>query len=179
MNKVLLSAVLLSAAGALTGCMSSGGKFACPAPNGVTCMSPTEIYEATNSRTHLEGQIAPRDRDALGNGAGQPVDATGDALSLGAPAAAQPRATLLSAGDSLALVPNSSPSAGYSTGLNGGTEALRVPARVMRIWVSPWTDDAGDLHMPGFIYTEVEGRRWAVGTPATASAQYLFDPNAD
>lgn len=180
MKTVLTRVVLLTAACVLTGCASGGsGKFACPAPDGVTCMSPTEIYEATNTRTHLEGRISPRDKDARGNGAGHPVDATGNALSFGAPAAAQPRATLLSAGDSLALAPVSSPSAGFAPNYNGGTEALRVPARVMRIWVSPWTDDAGDLHMPGFIYTEVEGRRWAVGAPATASAQYLFDPNAD
>lgn len=177
MKKTLLCGVALASAMAVTGCGATSGKFACPAPNGVTCMSATEIYEATNSRSHLEGEISPRDKDALGNGAGLPVDATGNALSLSAPAAAQPRATLLSAGDSLALAPSSQPSGALGAG--GATEPLRVPARVMRIWVSPWTDDAGDLHMPGYIYTEVEGRRWAVGTPATSSAQFRFDPNAD
>lgn len=177
MNKRFFSVSLLALSCVLAGCATGSGKFACPAPDGVTCMSATEIYEATNHHSHLEGRISPRDRDARGNGAGHPVDATGNALSLGGPAAAQPRATLLSAGDSLAFAPVSSPAAGLAPA--GGTEALRVPARVMRIWVSPWTDDAGDLHMPGYVYTEIEGRRWAVGTPATASAQYLFNPNAD
>ncbi len=41
--------------------------------------------------------------------------------------------------------------------------ALRVPARVMRIWIAPWEDSRGDLHAPGYLYTEIEPRRWALG----------------
>jgi len=40
--------------------------------------------------------------------------------------------------------------------------ALRVPARVMRIWIAPWEDSRGDLHAPGYLYTEIEPRRWAL-----------------
>ena len=36
--------------------------------------------------------------------------------------------------------------------------ALRVPARVMRIWIAPWEDSRGDLHAPGYLYTEKIGR---------------------
>jgi conjugal transfer pilus assembly protein TraV len=46
--------------------------------------------------------------------------------------------------------------------------ALRVPARVMRIWIAPWEDSRGDLHAPGYLYTEIEPRRWALGAPAEA-----------
>ena len=42
--------------------------------------------------------------------------------------------------------------------------ALRVPARVMRIWIAPWEDSRGDLHAPGYLYTEIEPRRWALDT---------------
>lgn len=48
--------------------------------------------------------------------------------------------------------------------MNTGAIALRTPARVLRIWIAPWEDDRGDLHMPG-LYTEVENRRWQVGLP--------------
>jgi hypothetical protein len=44
--------------------------------------------------------------------------------------------------------------------------ALRVPARVMRIWIAPWEDSRGDLHAPGYLYTEIEPRRWALGAQA-------------
>ena len=40
--------------------------------------------------------------------------------------------------------------------------ALRAPARVMRIWIAPWEDSRGDLHAPGYIYTEIEPRRWTL-----------------
>lgn len=44
-----------------------------------------------------------------------------------------------------------------------GPIPIRTPAITMRIWVAPWQDDQGDLHVPGLIYTEVEPRKWAVG----------------
>lgn len=37
---------------------------------------------------------------------------------------------------------------------------IRTPAQVMRIWVAPYVDTSGDLIAPGFVYTEVESRRW-------------------
>ena len=41
---------------------------------------------------------------------------------------------------------------------------VRVQPRVVRLWVAPWEDSDGDLHMGGFIYAEVAGkRRWVLG----------------
>ena len=37
---------------------------------------------------------------------------------------------------------------------------IRTPAQVMRIWIAPYVDTTGDLIAPGFVYTEVEARRW-------------------
>ena len=54
--------------------------------------------------------------------------------------------------------------------------ALRVPARVMRIWIAPWEDSRGDLHAPGYLYTEIEPRRWALGAPAEAERATLIRP---
>ena len=33
----------------------------------------------------------------------------------------------------------------------------------MRIWLGPWEDADGDLHADGYIYSEVEGRKWNLG----------------
>ena len=30
----------------------------------------------------------------------------------------------------------------------------------MRIWIAPWEDRHGDLMVPGYVYTEIEARRW-------------------
>lgn len=37
---------------------------------------------------------------------------------------------------------------------------VRTPSQVMRIWVAPYVDMSGDLQAPGYIYTEIEPRRW-------------------
>ena len=36
----------------------------------------------------------------------------------------------------------------------------------MRIWVAPWEDTARNLNVPGYVYTEIEPRRWTVGERA-------------
>jgi conjugal transfer pilus assembly protein TraV len=40
---------------------------------------------------------------------------------------------------------------------------IRTQAKVMRIWMAPWEDEDGDLHADGFLYTEIENRRWNLG----------------
>lgn len=42
---------------------------------------------------------------------------------------------------------------------------VRTPARVMRIWVAPWEDRDGDLNVSGYIYTEIEARKWVISEP--------------
>ncbi|WP_081375338.1 TraV family lipoprotein [Xanthomonas vesicatoria] len=42
-------------------------------------------------------------------------------------------------------------------------EAYRESAKIMRIYVAPWEDEQGDLHMGGIIYSEIEPRKWRVG----------------
>jgi len=40
---------------------------------------------------------------------------------------------------------------------------VRTPSEVMRIWIAPWEDEAGDLTMESLVYTEINKRRWVVG----------------
>ncbi|MVF23687.1 conjugal transfer protein TraV [Methylocaldum sp. BRCS4] len=42
---------------------------------------------------------------------------------------------------------------------------IRTPAKVMRVWVAPWEDADGDLNVSGFVFTELEPRRWMIGRP--------------
>lgn len=53
---------------------------------------------------------------------------------------------------------------------------LRVPPKVMRIWIAPWEDSRGDLHAPGYLYTEIEPRRWSLGAPAEPEPVALIRP---
>lgn len=43
------------------------------------------------------------------------------------------------------------------------TRPVRTPAKVMRIWVAPWVGNSGALNMPGYIYAQVQKRRWQIG----------------
>ena len=41
---------------------------------------------------------------------------------------------------------------------------IRTQAKVMRIWTAPWEDEAGDLHAEAYMYTEIENRKWNLGS---------------
>ncbi|QSA98086.1 TraV family lipoprotein [Methylococcus sp. EFPC2] len=47
---------------------------------------------------------------------------------------------------------------------------IRTPAKVMRIWVAPWEDADGDLNVSGYVFTELEQRRWMIGRSAPAQS---------
>lgn len=53
---------------------------------------------------------------------------------------------------------------------------IRVPSRVMRIWIAPWEDERGDLNLPGYVFTEIEPRRWEVGVPAPHTVSPVLRP---
>lgn len=165
---------------ALTGCTTTG-KFSCKSPDGVSCMSAPELYEYTNGTgagaapaegIKSESRRATRERQS-GKVVSHQVGATGDALALSAPI--QPLTGAVRE-NALSLAP---PSVGAEIPAGGSSSIARVPAKVMRIWVAPWTDTEGDLHMPGYVYSEITTRRWSIGgdVRAAANAPSSFDPN--
>lgn len=56
---------------------------------------------------------------------------------------------------------------------------IRTPSQVMRIWVAPYVDTKGDLQSPGFIYTEIEPRRWIIRDGTDVSNSRVFAPLED
>ncbi|UJJ60576.1 TraV family lipoprotein [Rhodanobacter denitrificans] len=196
----------------LAGCAASGGsKFACPNPTGVTCMSPMEVYEATNHADEVKG-VDPKEAAKLsreGRAAGKVAGAEpAQASVVASPAHARSQASAPSRavttarrpytkapplalaldGATLAVVaPGTARLATTSTpslppasstavrprpgvpalGADGSPDAFRQAAKIMRIYLRPWEDDAGDLHMSGFIFTEIEPRKWSVAQRVT------------
>ncbi len=51
--------------------------------------------------------------------------------------------------------------------------ALRTPSQIMRIWFAPWEDTQGDLIDTGYLYTEIEPRRWVMGKSMINADQRL------
>jgi len=55
---------------------------------------------------------------------------------------------------------------------------VRVPPKVIRIWIAPWEDADGDLHQPGYIFSEINDKRgrWAFGEKQVAGGVPLLTP---
>jgi len=55
---------------------------------------------------------------------------------------------------------------------------LRLPPRVVRIWVAPWEDVDGDLHQNSYIYSEISPKRgrWLFGEKELLSTQPILHP---
>jgi conjugal transfer pilus assembly protein TraV len=51
---------------------------------------------------------------------------------------------------------------------------IRTPAQIMRIWIAPWEDSDGDLMVSGYVYTELEPRRWMIGKSAPTISPSLI-----
>lgn len=143
MNAPIRPGVLLFpllAALSLSGCMSMSGlggdsKYACKAPDGVTCDSVSGTY-ANAVANNLPSQ---RKRQAS-MGAGQ---VERQALRT----AAAPRAGL--------------PPAGGSSSQEAGS-ALRAQARYLRLWIKPWEDIDGDLYDQAHVYVQIDQGRWLI-----------------
>lgn len=52
---------------------------------------------------------------------------------------------------------------------------IRKPPKVVRIWIAPWEDEAGDFHDQSFMYTMVNPGKWLVETNKT-SISNAFKP---
>jgi len=57
-----------------------------------------------------------------------------------------------------------------------GPVPVRLPAMIMRVWIAPWEDSTGNLHAPGYVYTEIEPRRWSIGMPDDRIARRVLTP---
>lgn len=157
----------------LSGCVSGGGgtkrEFACERGQGVNCMSAQDVYAATESRDHLEG---------LTDASGELVGGTPQRASRGARSATE----VVESEGALMLTSISGGADPYVVPDAPEDVPIRTPAKVMRIWIAPWEDDQGDLHMTGKVFTEIAPRRWAVGDPQsthrTKTMQLIAPPKA-
>lgn len=143
----------------LAGCATLGEpEFGCRGyPGEPLCLSASEVYAATESTDRV---IPPGGREA--------GDAEDETRGSGMPLAADP--------DTIAdepTHPSLSPSFPEPLRLPVDPGALRTPAGVLRIWVAPWEDTAGNLHAPGYVFTEVEPRRWRVGVAGLVTPAVL------
>lgn len=137
----------------MTGCSTLNiGKeqYACPGmPNGISCKSTSEVYEMTNNGNVPLPMHAGRqsEKEQSGDIVADDVSGSGSTGQIYVPS---PRTAKVA---KEYIAPN----------LGRYPIPIRTPAKVMRIWIAPFEDKGGDLVMPGFVYTEIEPRRWVIG----------------
>jgi conjugal transfer pilus assembly protein TraV len=136
------AALFVSASAALlAGCSASGldakSSFACKAPDGVTCMSVSGVYE-TSRHNALPGQLpgTPHPAPKVDPPAGVPPPMPANASIDGVPI-------------------------GRRAPLTSGTP-LRSAPRVLRIWLAPYEDSEGDLRDQTHIYVTVDRGAWQI-----------------
>lgn len=134
--------LLLAATALLAGCSASGldakTSFACKAPDGVTCMSVSGVYE-TSRQNALPGQLA-------GSSSTTPK---------ADPPAGSPHPARLNVGtDGTSAAPRRPP-------LTSGIP-LRSAPRILRIWLAPYEDSEGDLRDQTHIYVTVDRGTWQI-----------------
>ncbi|MFO1431252.1 MAG: type IV conjugative transfer system lipoprotein TraV [Candidatus Competibacteraceae bacterium] len=143
-------------------------EFSCPRDQyGVHCLSARQVYQATQTTDRLsndDGKRAasqkqePPAATSVGRwpGDGDPMPVTTEHTPAVAATVTVPAQ----------ILPASVPRTGEPL-------PLRTPAQVMRIWIAPWEDAAGNLHAPGAVFTDIEPRRWQIGLPALTETTAL------
>lgn len=147
-------------------CMSASGctvmgksDFSCGGPTpGIGCLPSTEVYEISNDPELLEAVT-----EALEAAAASGEDFDAREVVRGVRASYQPKIEVAKA----MADPISQP------------KPVLKPAHVIRIWVDAWVDEKGDLHMPGYIFTEITPRRWSLGEQAISGADILAPVQVD
>jgi len=149
-KKIIFVAVLAASTTGCTNLLNVGSsEYACKGmPNGVTCMSAKDVYSATEGDDYKTQLKQEQEGGKTGSSQANETAQTRVLVAEGADNAPMPMRAR-----------NPLP--------------IRSQAVVMRIAIDPWEDEKGDLYVPGFIYTEVEPRRWEIGARAPQATPTL------
>lgn len=137
-------------------------KYACPGmPNGVACKSVTEMYELTgNGNVPLPLHKTEKTEATADDN----LSVDGDVIFESDPETdRQPAARAQSGAGVYEPSRETKQLAREYIAPNLGRYPIpiRTPAKVMRIWIAPF-EDGDDLVMAGYVYTEIEPRRWVI-----------------
>lgn len=168
--------VTLAAVGCLslvTGCSSlvniGASEFNCASSDGVQCKSTREIYEMTHNGTVPEPEVASKKKGSK-RFAGSAQTETPDTSTVTAGTHNSEKGRMQSS-----TQPMRDPVVDtyVAPRLPDRPVPIRTPAQVMRIWVAPWEDTNGDLITTGYVYTEIEPRRWVIANTEAKGAPVL------
>ncbi len=141
------AALLLAATSLLTGCagfmsgLDGETSFSCKAPPGVSCQSISGTY-SNSIQNNLPSQRKQGEGESVSESDGPKV--YGDQGT---------ERVKLSPRDMEAM----------TSGI-----PVRQPPLIVRVWVAPWEDEAGDLHDQSYFYTMIHSGKWVIEANRTA-----------
>lgn len=161
MWKKRLLAICVAATGlaALSGCtlVDGNSEYGCKGmPNAVTCMNIRDIHQLTDGDDYQERIDAVSEQQL----SGKPVDLKRGNVAGNAGAGG------VATGGRYVPVPAAT----------ANPQPIRTQAQVMRVLVDPYESADGDLNVPGYVYTEIEPRRWEVGASHAATHSAVIRP---
>ncbi|QCT95452.1 type IV conjugative transfer system lipoprotein TraV (plasmid) [Stutzerimonas degradans] len=147
---------ICAAAFLISGCSNilniGASEYACKGmPEGVSCMSAKDVYNATENEDYKTTLQAEQEAAKTSKGAKREENAEASTR------------VLYAEGADNAPIPMRA----------RNPLPIRTQAVVMRIAVDPWEDENGDLWVPGYVYTEIEPRRWEIGHRQQNATQTL------
>ncbi|MEI9747352.1 MULTISPECIES: type IV conjugative transfer system lipoprotein TraV [Morganellaceae] len=158
-KRLLIICVATAGLAALSGCslVDGNSEYGCKGmPNAVTCMNIRDIHQLTDGDDYQdridevsEQQLSGKPVDLKRNGTSSSVSAGG--VATGGRYVPVPAAT-------------------------ANPQPIRTQAQVMRVLVDPYESADGDLNVPGYVYTEIEPRRWEVGASHAATRSAAIRP---
>ncbi|MDB6373953.1 type IV conjugative transfer system lipoprotein TraV [Photorhabdus bodei] len=156
-----LASLLIVSAGTLgtTGCTLVEGKseYGCKGmPNSMACISVRDVYDLTDGDDYQE----------------QINDASEKQLS-GKPVELKRRSNVSASGYNEVAVGSRYVPVPASA---ANPQPIRTPSVIMRVLIDPYESTDGDLNVPGYVYTEIEPRRWEVGARNTATSTAVIRP---
>lgn len=162
--KILRGILAVAVVALASGCTAIGqSDFSCGKPDGVTCMDAISVYEVTNDPALEAALRAELKRlDAEGVKDVNPYEVLAEIKGK--------------------VSPQTVARAELAEPIKQPLPVLK-PAEVVRIWIAPWVDKKGDLHMPGYVFSEITPRRWEFGevqvdkTTVLAPVQVQRDSN--
>ena len=109
---------------------AGGPKYACGVPQGVTCQPVSAVYASSSPASLARVQVDELEETK-------------------ADVASKDRSSLQAA-----KVPGT-----FVATIEPGEPILTAP-RVLRLWIAPWEDAAGDLHDETYLYLRIDDGHW-------------------
>ncbi|MGA7950933.1 MAG: type IV conjugative transfer system lipoprotein TraV [Thiobacillaceae bacterium] len=144
---VIALAALLGGCGSFSG-LDGSSSFTCKAPDGVSCTSVSGVYANSAANNLPSSTGTPVDKHDTPSQSDNP-HTTDTADKAAKPAAAKP----LPSYGAIASLRQGAPTSG---------DPVLSPPRILRIWLSPWEDQDGDLRDQSYLYVMWNRGEWNI-----------------